>query len=80
MKHHMKLVSIACIIGCCVVACNNPTTNGDTDLQKNAQAFLDSFSTEYIKVYAAYSEAQWASNTKIIEGDSTNAVAEHQAD
>ena len=79
MSQHMKRVSFACIIGFCVVACNNPTTSGDADLQKNAQAFLDSFNTEYIKVSAAYAEAQWASNTKIIEGDSTNAVAEQQA-
>jgi len=57
----------------------NSTSGGEADLQKNAQAFLDSFTTEYIKVSAAYAEAQWASNTKIIEGDSTNALAEQQA-
>ena len=79
MNQHMKLVSFVCILGFCVVACNNSTSGGEADLQKNAQAFLDSFTTEYIKVSAAYAEAQWASNTKIIEGDSTNALAEQQA-
>ncbi|WP_276346023.1 M2 family metallopeptidase [Daejeonella sp. JGW-45] len=38
-----------------------------------AQAFIDTYTEEYVKLYMASSEAQWASNTKIIEGDSTNA-------
>ena len=79
MNQYLKLVSFACITSLCLVACNNPSLNGDDELQKNAQSFLDSFNTEYIKVYTAYVEAQWASNTKIIEGDSTNAIAEQQS-
>jgi peptidyl-dipeptidase A len=79
MNRYMKLFSFASFIALSMAACTNTTTNGDAALQKNAQAFLDSFSTEYLKVYTKYSEAQWASNTKIVEGDSTNAVAEQKA-
>lgn len=52
---------------------------GNEVLQKQAQSFLDSFNTELVKVYTVYQETQWASNTKIVEGDSTNAIAEQQA-
>jgi peptidyl-dipeptidase A len=38
-----------------------------------AQAFLDSFNARYVELYAAANEAQWLSNTRIVEGDSTNA-------
>lgn len=52
---------------------------GNKEIQQQAQAFLDSFNAGYVKVYTVYSEAQWASNTKIVEGDSTNAIAEQKA-
>ena len=50
-----------------------------TEEQQKAQSFLDSFHQGYIKIYYDYSEAQWQSNTKIVEGDSTNAVKERSA-
>ncbi len=77
----MKLFFFACIISLAIIACNTTTTTSTADpvLQKNAQAFLDSFNTEYVKLSAVYSEAQWASNTKIMEGDSTNAIAQQEA-
>lgn len=58
-------------------SCTN--TNGDAERQKTAQAFLDSFHTGYVQVYTTYSEAQWQSNTRIVEGDSSNAMAEQEA-
>ncbi|MEO6454394.1 MAG: M2 family metallopeptidase [Ginsengibacter sp.] len=75
----MKIFCFAGFIALCLAACTNTSTSNDEALQKNAQAFLDSFNTAYIKVYTAYNEAQWASNIKIIEGDSTNAIAEQKA-
>ncbi|MXV14908.1 M2 family metallopeptidase [Hufsiella ginkgonis] len=41
--------------------------------QAEAQSFIDAYTTEYLELYTASSEAQWASNTKIVEGDTTNA-------
>lgn len=46
---------------------NKPVNNAE------AQAFIDSYTEEYMKLYKASSEAQWAANTRIVEGDSTNA-------
>jgi peptidyl-dipeptidase A len=47
--------------------------------QKEAQAFLDDYSVKYKELSYAASEAEWALNTKILEGDSTNAVAAREA-
>jgi peptidyl-dipeptidase A len=47
--------------------------------KKDAQAFLDSYNKKYQELITRYSEAQWASNVKIVEGDSTNAVATRKA-
>ncbi|WP_374166258.1 M2 family metallopeptidase [Arcticibacter sp. MXS-1] len=44
-------------------------------VRSEAQAFLDQYTTEYVKRYTASSEAQWSANTRIVAGDSTNAKA-----
>lgn len=56
-------------------ACNQ----NESDIQAEAKGFLDSFSVAYEKVNTAYNEAQWQSQIKIVEGDSTNAVNERKA-
>ena len=43
--------------------------------QEKAQAFLDSYSTEYLRLSTESAEAQWGANTRIVEGDSSNAKA-----
>ncbi len=48
-------------------------------IQKKAQTFIDQYTMEYQKLYYESAKAQWASNTKIIEGDSTNAIATRKA-
>ena len=50
-----------------------------TEKQQAAQAFLDSLNKGYVDVSYQYSEAQWQSNIKIVEGDSTNAINERKA-
>jgi peptidyl-dipeptidase A len=52
------------------IGCSSPEK-----LQKDAQTFLDEYSAKYKELSYASSLAQWDLNTKIIEGDSTNAVA-----
>lgn len=56
-------------------SCNSRSSN----IQTEAQSFLDSFSIAYVKVNTAYNEAQWQSQIKIAEGDSTNEVNERKA-
>ncbi|HEX6915803.1 MAG TPA: hypothetical protein VF145_11210, partial [Chitinophagaceae bacterium] len=50
-----------------------------TPEQQAVQQFLDSFHHGFLKVNYEYAEAQWQSNTRIVEGDSTNAVNERKA-
>lgn len=49
------------------------------DYQQEAAAFLKSYSARYQQLYTASAEAEWASNTKIVAGDSTNALATRKA-
>ncbi len=49
------------------------------DYKKEADTFLLTYSTQFQKLYTSSAEAEWASNTKIVPGDSTNAVATRQA-
>ncbi|MBA3657585.1 MAG: M2 family metallopeptidase [Gemmatimonadaceae bacterium] len=42
--------------------------------QATAQQYLDRYSAEYQRLYYASSRAEWASNTRIVSGDSTNSV------
>ncbi len=37
------------------------------------QAFLDDYTTEYLELQYASAKAEWASNTRIVEGDAANA-------
>jgi len=39
-----------------------------------AQAYIDTYATEYQRLSTASSNAEWASNTRIVAGDSTNAA------
>jgi peptidyl-dipeptidase A len=65
----MHKLFTACVLILAISACDNKKH------QSEAQAFIDSYTKEYVRLYTASSEAQWAANTKIIAGDSTNAKA-----
>jgi peptidyl-dipeptidase A len=74
----MKYLSIIMVVS--LLACK--TQEGSqklTEEQQVVQNFLDSFHQGFLKVNYDYAEAQWQSNTKIIEGDSTNSVNERKA-
>lgn len=62
-------------------ACASSTGTGVTGsvTQAAVQSYLDSYSREYQRLYAASSETQWAANTRIVEGDSTNAIRQRAA-
>jgi peptidyl-dipeptidase A len=57
-----------------LLACSSPQKR-----QKEAQAFIDDYTAQLKGLYYAASEAEWVLNTKIVEGDTTNAVAARQA-
>lgn len=47
--------------------------------QAEAQAFLDGYTKKFLELYYATSQAEWRSNTYIVEGDETNAKATQAA-
>jgi peptidyl-dipeptidase A len=59
-------------------ACHTPRV--DLELSAAAQSYLDGYTRTYLRLAAASSEAQWASNTRIVEGDDTNAKRTQAAD
>ena len=66
----MKSFFQFCFLSLLLLSCSSPQKR-----QKEAQAFIDAYSTKLKELYYAAGEAEWALNTKIVEGDSTNAVA-----
>jgi len=56
-----------------------PTPAAPTDWSRQADEFLASYSADYQRLYTQSSEAEWRSNTHIVAGDSTNAVATARA-
>lgn len=69
MKRYLFYLLSFC--GLFIISCES----GNPALQKEVQSYLDSYTAEYLKLYAASSEASWKSNIEIIEGDSSNAKA-----
>ncbi len=66
----MKSFSLFFVLSVLLLACSSSDKR-----QKEAQAFIDEYSAKLKELYYAAGEAEWALNTKIVEGDSTNAVA-----
>jgi peptidyl-dipeptidase A len=50
-----------------------------SDLRSDAQKFIDQFTARWLRLRYDYSLASWNSNTRIVEGDDTNAKAENAA-
>lgn len=71
----MKTAFPLLLLSLLLMSCSTPAKR-----QQEAQAFIDNYSAQLKSLYYASSEAQWAVNTKIVEGDSANAVAARQAD
>jgi peptidyl-dipeptidase A len=49
------------------------------NVQQEADTYLQRYTEKFQQLYRVSSEAEWASNTRIVEGDSTNAVRTRQA-
>lgn len=60
------------------IACNNQETK-KINAAADAKAFLESYNATFQKLYYASAEAEWAANTHIVPGDSTNALAVQKA-
>jgi peptidyl-dipeptidase A len=69
MKRFFLLIILLFLAGCETPA----------KLQQEVQKFINDYSREYQQLYYASSQAEWASNTRIVEGDSSNAIATRKA-
>lgn len=70
-----KIIFILFITNCIYLqSCNNKMKT-----QNEVQSFLEEYNRKYQELITLSSEAEWQSNTIIIEGDSTNARATEKA-
>lgn len=67
MKKHILFAAAICFFA----SCSAPKE--ETNIQDEAQAFLDNYTKEYVDLYYASAKAEWESNTHIVEGDTMNA-------
>jgi peptidyl-dipeptidase A len=67
----LALVLLPSLIGACAGAPSY--SEAQVAFQAEAQQFLDAYQAEYQRLYTASGEAEWASNTRIVAGDDTNA-------
>lgn len=56
-----------------------PDDAASMEAQAEAQAFLDTYDTAYQQLYYASAQAEWRSNTHIVEGDTATAAATRRA-
>jgi peptidyl-dipeptidase A len=68
----LLVLAPALLVGCRADAASSRTN-------PEIQAYLANYAKEYQRLSYASAQAEWASNTHIVEGDSTNAVRTRQA-
>ncbi len=67
----MKKLLLTVLLLSVIISCK--TESKETTAKQDAQAFLDSYSEKFQKLYYASAEAEWAANTHIVAGDTINA-------
>ncbi|MGZ4035123.1 MAG: M2 family metallopeptidase [Bacteroidia bacterium] len=80
MKKIIILLSAAIVLYSCGGNKNENSATADKALQDSIQTYLDGYNKKYQELSTISNEAQWKSNTHIVEGDSTNAVATNKAE
>ena len=60
-------------------ACAEPALPPEADPKVEAQAFLDGYTKEWLRLNIAWNEAEWGANTKIVEGDDSAQAAAAKA-
>ncbi len=76
----MRRIFAALVSAALFSSCTTATQTAGTVSQAAVQTYLDSYAIEYQRLYAVSAEAQWAANTRIVEGDSTNALRQRAAE
>jgi peptidyl-dipeptidase A len=77
MKKFLLVVLAIGTFSCSQSPSETSTTESEAQLQ--AQRFIDDYTQQFKKLYYESAEAEWASNTRITPGDTTNAWKVQQA-
>lgn len=74
MKKYFILLASAVILYSCDNNKNGNNDKANKDLQDSVQTFLDDYNKEFKKLNITANDASWMTQTRIIEGDSTNSI------
>ncbi|HEY0080300.1 MAG TPA: M2 family metallopeptidase [Pyrinomonadaceae bacterium] len=72
------LLSVA-LASVAVVPASGQKKLKDSEARMRAQKFLDDYTRQWLQLRYVYSQAEWVSNTRIVEGDESNAKATNAA-
>ena len=76
-----KIITLSLLSILALSSCNNkPKGPSAESLQKEADAFLNDYNTQYKKYLTASNEGQWILNTHIVENDTATPNAAARAD
>ncbi len=64
--------AITSLVSACSTTATTPPAIALTPVQVEVQAYLDRYTERFLALATASNEAEWASNTHIVEGDDTN--------
>ncbi|HAL56445.1 MAG TPA: peptidase [Bacteroidetes bacterium] len=78
-KRPLSIGFISTLIICLQILCSASSPCQPSAIQAEAQKFIDEHTTKWLELSYAYSLAEWNSNTKIVDGDDSNAKATNKA-
>jgi peptidyl-dipeptidase A len=79
MKKTLILLVSAILFYSCGNNQNGNSNNANKALQDSVQSFLNDYNKKYQELNIVANETSWLTQTRIIEGDSTNSVANNKA-
>ncbi len=81
MLRYVLFLALLCLVVGCGPASDEASdaSSAQDAAQAEAQAFLDQHTETYLKLYYDLTRAEWASNTRIVEGDDSNLKAQEAA-
>ncbi len=79
MKKNLILFTSIIIFYSCANDKKGTGDNANKGIQDSVQTFLDAYNKKYQELNIVANETSWMTQTRIIEGDSTNAIANNKA-
>jgi peptidyl-dipeptidase A len=79
MKKHPMNAFLLLIVLCLCGACGGNKKTEEAGIQQEVQTYLDGYNRTFQELYTRSSEAEWKSNTRIVEGDTATQNATKRA-